>query len=191
MRSRKELIDASNHLNYEIWMLRIASYELEKYAKLVHGSEKPDLQSYTHTNHSESIYSSSAPMSPPSKSEGKSAQINAYIESFAIHLRLLLDFFYSDPKKSHKEDVLAEHYFEEPSFWVKNRPHLSDEEISRIKGRVGTEIAHLSYKRLLLSDVDKLWPFIKLKMYVLNALEIFLKYVDNNLLSDSWKNQTS
>jgi len=191
MRSTNELIEASDHLQYEIWMLRIASFELESHAKTINDPKNPEPVSYTHTNFSESIYSSSAPFTPPSKSEGQTAQINAYVESFAIHLRSLLDFFYSDSQQAHKEDVLAEHYFKDPSYWNNNRPKLSDTEISRIKGRIGTEIAHLSYKRILLSDADKLWPFIKLKMYVLNALDVFIDHVDRKLLSNSWNEKTS
>lgn len=144
MRSPNELIEASDHLQYEIWMLRIASYELESHAKTIADPKNPEPVSYTHTNFSESIYSSSAPFISPSKSEGQTAQINAYVESFSIHLRSLLDFFYADSQKAHKEDVLAEHYLRDPSFWINNRPKLSDSNISQIKGRIGTEIAHLS-----------------------------------------------
>ena len=192
MRSREELIEASDHLHYEVWMLRISSYQLEKFAdELPQGSES-GLHAYTQTSHvTVSIYSSNAPVTPPSDSESKTAQINAHVESFAIHLRSLLDFFYLNPKKAHKEDVLAEHYFDNPQDWYEKRPVIPDDELANIKARVGTEIAHLSYKRLLLSDADKLWPFIDLKLYVLNALKEFLLLVDANLLSDHWKDQSS
>jgi hypothetical protein len=33
MHSREALIEASNHLHYEVWMLRLASYRLEQFAK--------------------------------------------------------------------------------------------------------------------------------------------------------------
>ena len=192
MRTREELIEASDHLHYEIWMMRISSYQLEMYAKEIAKSDTNGLTAYTHTSHvTISIYSSNAPITPPSNSESKTAEINAHVESFAIHLRSLLDFFYLDPKIAHKEDVLAEHYFDNPKDWYKVRPTISEGELISIKSRVGTEIAHLSYKRLLLSVADKLWPFIELKSYVLNALKEFLLMVDASLLSDRWKDQSS
>jgi hypothetical protein len=192
MRSTEELIEASEHLNYEIWMLRLSSYQIEMFAKDLSQSDEPGYSAYTHTTHvTTSIYSSNDPFIPPSDAEFKAVQINAHLESFAIHLRSLLDFFYIDPKNAHKEDILAEHYFYNPQVWYYKRPDISDADLEEIKARVGTEIAHLSYKRLLLSEPDKLWPFIELKLFVLEALKVFLIEVDHDLLSKTWKEQST
>jgi hypothetical protein len=126
MRPINELRKASNHLDYEIWMLRITSHELEKHALQQTISKESELQSHTHANYSELIthtdhsmsnYSSNYPVIPPSESESSIAQINAFIESFTIHLRCLLNFFYMPTHQAHKEDVLAEHFFDDPADW--------------------------------------------------------------------------
>ena len=191
MRPIEELINASDHLHYEIWMLRISSYELQKHAEKIAKHGKHEFIAYTCTSHvTVSTYSSDAPISPPSKEEAENAHINSQLESFTIHLRSLLDFFYKDPKFAHKHDVLAVHFFNDPSEWLRVRPTMSEGELKSIKDRIGTEIAHLSYKRILISDSDKLWPFLELKSYVLDALKQFLLIVEPQLLSAHWESQS-
>lgn len=84
---------------------------------------------------------------------------NAYLSSFAIHARNLLDFFYSPtgPKTwPRPDDVIAEDFFDTVSDWRTGRPVKSNtlQEVSR---RVGKEVAHLTYERLLTMSKGKPW----------------------------------
>ncbi len=72
--------------------------------------------------------------------------VNALLESFVIHFRALLDFFYP-PANVKNDDVLAGDYFDDSEAWEKIRPQLS-EALSRAKTRAHKEIAHLTYARL-------------------------------------------
>jgi hypothetical protein len=47
----------------------------------------------------------------------KSFQLSAYLESFAIHLRGLIDFVYTEPKNAQPDDVVAADFFDPPSGW--------------------------------------------------------------------------
>lgn len=85
---------------------------------------------------------------------------NAFLESFTIHARNLLDFFYSPqgPKKFPKpDDVIAEDFFDDPTLWHTKRPGKSDI-LSTVHLRVGKEIAHLTYHRLSVTKTGKQWP---------------------------------
>ncbi len=89
---------------------------------------------------------------------------NALLESFTVHARILLDFFYAgapksadeQPKPPQKDDVIAEDFFEDPAHWLSSRPTMT-EELKKVHFRVGKEIAHLTYFRSRLAD--KNWPF--------------------------------
>ena len=192
MKSKDLLLEASDHLNYEVWMLRLTSYRLAQVAESSPAENGPFLHTVTHTSHVEvSIYSSNAPITAPSEDEEHVARVNADIESFAIHLRALLDFFYMPPEKARSDDILAEHFFTDPQLWREARPQLSEQELAAIRERVGKEIAHLTYRRLFLTEPEKLWPFIDLKRTALDALEAFLENVDRSLLSERWRIQSA
>ncbi len=75
---------------------------------------------------------------------------NVHLESFAIHGRALLNFFYFEAKQ---DDVIAEHYIKN---WKSLCPPIS-EKLERISKRVGKEIAHLTYSRLEVTPETKGW----------------------------------
>jgi hypothetical protein len=82
---------------------------------------------------------------------------NADIESLGVHLRVLLDFLYD--QRRDPEDAVASDFFGDPLDWKRVRPKLP-RELRSIKERVGTEIAHLSYRRPSPSvswNYDSLW----------------------------------
>jgi hypothetical protein len=192
MRSHEVLIEASGHLHYEVWMLRLASFRLEQFVKTSSGNAAFGEHAFTHTTHIEvSVYSSNAPIVPPSDAESQAARVNSDIESFTVHLRALLDFFYIAADKARADDIIAEHFFQDPEDWYRVRPQLSDSKLTSIRDRVGKEIAHLTYKRLFLTTPQKLWPFLELKTVVLDALQAFLGNVDPSLLSERWKAQSA
>ena len=58
---------------------------------------------------------------------------------------------------------------------------------SKVRGRVGKEVAHLTYARLDVTAEAKAWPFVELFNEVHEVFNVFLKGVDRNKLSDDWR----
>lgn len=87
------------------------------------------------------------------RTEDNALRRNAFIESSTIHARNLLDFLYS-PHSLQDDDVIAEDFFDVPSVWLQNQPKMSLL-LKSARRRVGKEIAHLTYERLL--KKDKKW----------------------------------
>ncbi len=85
-----------------------------------------------------------------------SAVENALIESFALHARNLIDFFWPDGAKT--DHVLATDFFDDKSVWEDRRsplpPILCD-----ARRRAHKEIAHLSYDRLRVAPESRGWNF--------------------------------
>ena len=106
---------------------------------------------------------------------GNSIINNALIESFAIHVRNLIDFFWSDkPKNDH---VIAEDFFEDKNDWFTKRPQLSSLlKNSRIRSH--KEIAHLSYDRLRVQKSEKNWQVNEIVKDIEKAFKIFSKNKD-------------
>jgi hypothetical protein len=92
-----------------------------------------------------------------------------------------MDFLYAG-KNLREDDVIAEDYFEDPAKWPKVRP-APTELLKEIHGRVGKEIAHLTYKRLEVADDAKQWPFIKIADEINVAFDVFLKNVPRDCLN--------
>lgn len=77
---------------------------------------------------------------------------NALLESFAVHARALLDFLYA-PASTREDDALAKHYVQD---WD---PPPLQAPLDVLRGRVGKEIAHLTYGRLSVTEATKGWSF--------------------------------
>ena len=110
---------------------------------------------------------------------------NALLDSFAIHIRGLLSFFFDDAR--HPNDAVASQFFTDASKWTQIRHTiLSASECKRIKDRVNTQAAHLSYGRLAVSPENKNWSKDGDKAYdaIMNALEVFLAEAKPEYLSD-------
>src|SRR5205809_3763006 len=80
---------------------------------------------------------------------------NCAIESFALHARNLIDFFYTPPAKA--DDVVAAHFFTDPGAWDSHRP-ACPAALGDAKGRANKEVSHLTYGRLLVAPDKKQWP---------------------------------
>lgn len=72
---------------------------------------------------------------------------NALLETFLIHYRNLLDFFYADKKHWLRHDVKAADYVADAREWRARRPRM-DKEASSNRERVNAQLAHLTYRRL-------------------------------------------
>jgi hypothetical protein len=130
MRSDRELqAFATEHLDYELGMLAGLTKRLQ--GVLEHDGEagKPDLEWLDRETR------------------------NAQVESFAIHARLLLDFFYPS-EKPRDDDVLAKHFVD--GAW---RPPALTPALSELRQRVGKGVAHLTYSRLNVTEEGKQWLY--------------------------------
>jgi hypothetical protein len=68
---------------------------------------------------------------------------NAFIESFAVHARILMAFLFREGRID-SDDVLGEHFFSEPSIWFNKRKikKIKKPDEFDINGRVGKEVAY-------------------------------------------------
>lgn len=96
---------------------------------------------------------------------------NAVLESFAIHLRNLLDFFYPG-REPHEDDVIAAQYFEAgqlpPNFPPKSRL-LNEAEV-----RAHKHVSHLTTKRIAGNHPDKAWYVGPLMQEMANLIGMFV-----------------
>lgn len=96
---------------------------------------------------------------------------NALVESFAIHTRVLLDFFYK-PRK-YRDDVVAEDYVQNWSASCPPKtPDLTDATI-----RVDKEIVHLTYVRLMRSGSGKDWRFAAITQDLVKVCGAFIALI--------------
>lgn len=80
---------------------------------------------------------------------------NALVESFALHARNMVDFFYNDSPQP--DDAVASQFFSNPLMWQTVRPPLTAD-LQTAKARANKEISHLTYARLLVAPSQKSWP---------------------------------
>jgi hypothetical protein len=110
---------------------------------------------------------------------------NAILESYAIHVRLLIHFFFDD--SSQKDDVLASHYFGPQKQWKDIAPPYTN--ILKIaKKRADKEIAHLTYSRQKVTKEKKPWQFLPISNDLQLAINKFITSVPRELLGEQWQN---
>jgi hypothetical protein len=103
---------------------------------------------------------------------------NAQVESFAVHARALTDFLY-DVKRMKPTDALAIDYV--PNGWTPPaRPAILD----TVKPRVGSEIAHLSYKRVGMTDDERQWEYVSVWNALAAVLRAFVAQASPTLLPE-------
>ena len=112
---------------------------------------------------------------------------NALLESFAIHARVLLDFFFrqEDDPRLHKNDIVAEHFFPNPKTWREKRRKRTTI-LKTIPSRVGKEIAHLSYARLKQTSKSKRWDYLQIAVDLDAIFNQFLQEVATSLFGSRW-----
>jgi hypothetical protein len=109
---------------------------------------------------------------------------NALLESFTIHARGLLQFFFSNQPRP--DDMVAADFLPSSAVWDAARGAMP-EVLANLGARVGKEVAHLTYGRLLVTEDAKPWSFIA----VVEALSVvagtFHSAVPANVLGPRWK----
>jgi hypothetical protein len=102
-------------------------------------------------------------------------QRNAFLETFILHARCLIDFLYL-PNNTKSDDVVADHFFDNPENFHRSRPKLQSLiETQTLKPRAGKEIAHLTYKRLEVTPEMKIWQVSKIHKEINGVLATFFK----------------
>jgi len=112
---------------------------------------------------------------------------NAALESYLIHGRNVLDFFFADTRQPWPDDVIAEDFLEDPDRWRRERGAMVPV-LGPLNRRVGKEIAHLTYERLNVTEEAKAWPFLDIALEVEALRDTFLSIVPGEHLShEFWK----
>lgn len=107
-------------------------------------------------------------------------EINILLDSFAIHARNLLDFFY--PKDCvRSDDVLVFDFIDKPGYYNHNKTKKKD--LIFISRKVDKQVAHLTYTRNRYNQNTKAWPFVDIGRKINKTLKAFY-----NSLPDSYKN---
>jgi hypothetical protein len=78
---------------------------------------------------------------------------SAYVESFAIHTRLLYSFFYE--RTRYADDVIATDFVPD---WDARRPKASQELVTWAKERANKQVAHMTKARLSYPPPEYDWP---------------------------------
>lgn len=100
---------------------------------------------------------------------------NSLVESFAIHSRNLIDFFYRDKGKS--DDIFASYYFDDPDQWTKVRPVEDTKLTGIIRTRANKEVGHLTALRLNVEAHKKGWDEIARQAFPFLG-EVLLAFVN-------------
>ena len=109
---------------------------------------------------------------------------NALLESFTIHARVLLKFLYDE--NPWPNDVIADDFFPTSQEWREVRPEMT-EILKPIYGRVGKEVAHLTYDRQYVTDEAKKWHFLEILHDIDVSFKEFLRIVSMELLGKRWE----
>lgn len=109
---------------------------------------------------------------------------NALLESFTIHARALMDFFYPS-EKPEATDVIAQDFFVDAQAWADVRGD-QPEIFGKARRRVNKEIAHLTYDRQAVTPALKGWDLNALGGPILEISNKFLANVPKRLLGLRW-----
>ena len=104
---------------------------------------------------------------------------NVLLDSFALHVRNLVDFLYTENPGS--DDVYAGDFFASKQNWIDIRPAITPI-LEEAKKKTNKQAAHLTYKRLQYVGESKKWPFKQISEDLVAAFDVFLKCVDRDLL---------
>jgi hypothetical protein len=110
--------------------------------------------------------------------EGDPVVENALLESFTVHARSLLDFFYKSRAKP--DDALAADFFRDDS-WERRRPPLSDH-LGDVNRRVGKEVAHLTYHRETVTQEAKGWAIVPMYLEIAGVFARFVELVPEEMI---------
>lgn len=94
---------------------------------------------------------------------------NALLESFLVHARILIEFFFKD--EEYKDTVRASHYIESGNSWKNIRPQKT-KLIDETEKNAHKYLAHITYTRL---KDKKEWPFIEITNEIDSVMKVFME----------------
>jgi len=109
--------------------------------------------------------------------------LNTFLESWLVHLRNLLDFFYTDISKRYKDDVLARDFVKNARNYKKDRAKFRD--LKQIKKKIAKQLAHLTYHRSKYNNKTRLWNFNKYSKEIFLTIFSFYDCLPKN--KKRWK----
>ena len=107
------------------------------------------------------------------------AVYNALVESFAIHLRNLTDFFF-EPANAGRDDIFAWHYLAAAA-----QPNCLGQlslTLKHARERANKEVGHLTTKRHDDASPNKPWPAQQLAKEILELSQVFVANSDSKKL---------
>jgi len=102
---------------------------------------------------------------------------NADIEALAMHVRVLVAFFYGARQA---DSATANDYFEGRNGWSSGPRPQKPRSLERINPRVGEEIAHLSYRR---TNPAKHWDYEQIWRDIVPIIRVFADNASSDRLS--------
>lgn len=102
----------------------------------------------------------------PGKQKG--FELSALLESFVVHLRNLIDFFYG--KREHPDDVVASEFFDSPGAWA---PGAKPPSLETAGERANKEVSHITSKRKAGMHPDKPWKPGELFSAIQDVAKVF------------------
>lgn len=130
---------------------------------------------------------SSAFASPPASPTDLLVR-NALLEAFTIHVRQLIDFFWSErsPKwKQTQQGAYAADYFKAGE-WKRLRPRRPQMLNRPLSGKVGWGVAHLTYPRGRVTAQEKEWEPLRMCVALMPAARCFVDNVDPAKFDAQW-----
>lgn len=112
--------------------------------------------------------------------------VNAFLESFTIHLRALIDFIW-EPANLRKNDAIASDFFKSKETWEIIRPDFPSV-LEPTRSRTGKEIAHLTYSRMDVTPEIKGCNIAEITRAILHALNIFAENAEQVRIGNALKN---
>ena len=109
---------------------------------------------------------------------------NIIVETYLLHGRNLLEFFYYDDQQQDK--ATANEFLEKGKDWKKLRPPLT-ESLKILQRRVNRETTHLTYKRIVGKPESKFWNFHVLYMDLMMVFCIFAENVAEEYADEKFR----
>lgn len=103
---------------------------------------------------------------------------NAVVESFLLHARVLIDFFYND--NPHKDDIVASHFFSPAGKWKAIRPK-QPAILKQTKKHADKLLAHITYTRLRQTRETKRWAYMRIAGELEEVLNAFYEHLPDSL----------
>ena len=142
----------AEHFRYEVVMLRFANSKLDKLI-----SERDRFK--REGNKTKQIKCNT--------------EINMALETFVIHWRALIEFFYTKGKNWPADDMRA-YDFTDKNKWEKTRGDIPPC-IKNLNCRAGKEIAHLTSSRKYGTPPEKNWPYKDMEKHLEGVIKLFVK----------------